>query len=239
MWRQGAPRRAFDRWRQAVPGTSFKAQTVPDSFRELPMLYVGLTGNIASGKSEVARLLAARGATIIDADVLAREAVRPGSFGFQRIVERWGSQVVAEDGTLDRVALRRIVFNDRSQLNELNAIVHPEVARLRDMLLSASAERGDAIVIYDIPLLFETNAADEFDAIILVDAPKAVRLDRLMRARGLDATEALNMITAQMPSELKRSRSDFVIDNDGTLAHLEGQTEAVWQSLQERASQTR
>jgi dephospho-CoA kinase len=192
------------------------------------MLYVGLTGNIASGKSEVTRLLQERGATIIDADVLAREAVLPETMAFRRIVERWGDRVVASDGTLDRGALRRIVFEDRAQLDELNAIVHPEVAALRDARIAEATARGDKIVVYAVPLLFEANMADEFDRIVLVDAPTNVRLQRLIRTRGLDATEALNMITAQMPAEIKRVRADFVIENSGTLEELERQVELLW-----------
>jgi dephospho-CoA kinase len=199
------------------------------------MLYVGLTGNIASGKSEVARFLTDWGATIIDADVLAREAVRPGSSAFQRIIDRWGNQVVSDDGTLDRGALRRIVFGDRAQLDELNTIVHPEVAALRDTYIEEAEDRGDTIVVYAIPLLFEANMADEFDVIVLVDAPKHVRLERLMRTRGLDATEAMNMITSQMPTELKRGQSDFVIENGGSLEDLERQTREIWTILQQRA----
>src|SRR5918912_1628705 len=117
------------------------------------MLLVGLTGNIASGKSTVARMLAERGATIIDADVLARRAVETGTPAYAKVLERWGSKVVAADGHLDRAALRGIVFSNPAQLEELNAIVHPEVERMRDRLVAAAVERGDKIVVCDIPLL--------------------------------------------------------------------------------------
>src|SRR5690349_8590127 len=118
------------------------------------MLLVGLTGNIASGKSTVSRLLAAHGATIVDADLLAREAVRVGTPAYERIVARWGRDVLSPDGVLDRGALRTRVFHDPTELEALNAIVHPEVARLRDEALDAARARGDQIVVCDIPLLF-------------------------------------------------------------------------------------
>ena len=195
------------------------------------MLLVGLTGNIASGKSTVAHLLAARGATIIDADVLARRAVDAGTAAYQEIVGRWGTDVLSADGYLDRGALRRRVFQDIEELEELNRIVHPEVARMRDRLVAEARERGDKIVVCDIPLLFENKLMDGFDCIVLVDAPRPTRLDRLVRTRGLTETEALDMIAAQMPAELKRARADFVIDNDGTLTQLERRVQDVWAEL--------
>ncbi|MFL5575267.1 MAG: dephospho-CoA kinase [Gemmatimonadaceae bacterium] len=199
------------------------------------MLLVGLTGNIASGKSTVAHLLAARGATIIDADVLARRAVEAGMPAYHTIVERWGRDVLSADGFLDRGALRRRVFQDQSELEELNQIVHPEVARMREQLVAEARERGDRIVVCDVPLLFENNMADEFACIVLVDAPRPMRLDRLVRTRGLQETEAMDMIAAQMPAELKRARADFVIDNTSTLAELEARVDEVWEALSAEA----
>jgi dephospho-CoA kinase len=200
------------------------------------MLLVGLTGNIASGKSTVARRLAARGATIIDADVLARRAVQIGTPAHTAIVERWGNAVLAPDGVIDRAALRERVFSDHAQLEELNAIVHPEVARLRDRLLAEARTRGDQLVVSDIPLLFERHLADEFDRIVLVDAPRTMRLERLVRDRRLREDEAMNMITAQMPAELKRARADFVIDNQGSRAELDARVDAVWAALAAEAA---
>jgi dephospho-CoA kinase len=198
-------------------------------------LLVGLTGNIASGKSTVARLFADRGATIIDADVLARQAVEPGSDGLARIVDRWGDDVLDGDGQLDRAALRVRVFPDHDELEALNDIVHPEVTRRRDRLIAEARERGDRIVICDIPLLFERHLAGEFHRIVLVDAPRPVRLERLMRDRHLDETDALDMIAAQMPAELKRARADFVIDNTATLAALDAKVAPVWAALEREA----
>jgi dephospho-CoA kinase len=196
------------------------------------MILIGLTGNIASGKSEVAKMLADRGATIIDADELAREAVRPETQALRDIVKRWGKEIVKEDGTLDRGALRRIVFADRDELDALNRIVHPGVTRMQDREVARAKERGDPIVVCVIPLLFERNLVDEFDAIVLVDAPRPVRLERLVTNRGLEETEAMNMIAAQMPAELKRARADYFIDNGGSLDQLERDVDALWSSLQ-------
>ncbi|HET7612628.1 MAG TPA: dephospho-CoA kinase [Gemmatimonadaceae bacterium] len=196
------------------------------------MLLIGLTGNIASGKSEVARMLGERGATVIDADVLSREAVEPDTQALKDIVKRWGKDILKPDGSLDRKALRRIVFADQNELDALNRIVHPGVMRLRDREIARARERGDAIVVCVIPLLFERNLVEEYDAIVLVDAPRPLRLERLVATRGLDETEAMNMIAAQMPAELKRARADYCIDNDGSIEDLEREVDALWSSLQ-------
>jgi dephospho-CoA kinase len=195
------------------------------------MLLVGLTGNIASGKSTVAQLLSERGATIIDADVLARRAVERGSKAFDAIVKRWGTSMLAPDGHLDRAALRRVVFGHPAELEALNEIVHPEVERLRELRISEARARADRIVVCDIPLLFEKKMVEHFDRIVLVDAPRPLRLERLVKDRGLRETEAMDMIAAQMPAELKRARADFVIDNATTLTELERRVNDVWASL--------
>ena len=200
------------------------------------MLLVGLTGNIASGKSIVAQLLSERGATIIDADVLARRAVERGTPAYQAIVERWGPGLVSPGGSLDRSALRRLVFANAEQLEQLNRIVHPEVELLADRLVAAARERGDRIVVLDIPLLFEKKMVDRFDRIVLVDAPRSLRLDRLVKDRGLPEAEAMAIIATQMPAALKRARADFVIYNVGTIAELEAKVQDVWSALLQSAA---
>ncbi len=195
------------------------------------MLLVGLTGNIASGKSEVARQFAELGATIIDADLLAREAVRPGQPALAAITERFGAGITAADGTLDRAALRAKVFADPRELEALNAILHPDIGHRRDRLVAAARARGDRIVVCDIPLLFERNLVADYQVVVLVDAPRELRLDRLVRDRGLAEAEAMRMIAAQMPAELKRARADLIIDNSGSREVLAQRVREVWHEL--------
>jgi dephospho-CoA kinase len=215
-------------------GVSVAAQTLRRTLAR--MIRIGLTGNIASGKTEVADLLGARGATIVDADELAREVVAPGTEALERIRERWGDDIVSGDGTLKRDELRQRVFSDAEQLEALNAIVHPEIARLRDERIAAAREAGVKVLVYVAPLLFERHLADEFDKIVLVDAPRELRFDRLVRVRGVDEAEAMNMIAAQMPAELKRARADYIIDNIGSLEDLRAGVERVWRDLEREAS---
>jgi dephospho-CoA kinase len=195
------------------------------------MKVIGLTGNIGSGKSTVADLLAERGATIVDADVLSREVVTPGSPALEAIVARWGPSVLGTDGSLDRSALRKIVFNDRHELDALNEIVHPEITRLRGAEVEAARAHGDRVVVCVVPLLFERHLADEFDFIVLVDAPRALRLERIVRDRGLQEGDAMDMIASQMPADLKRARADWVIENTGSLEDLEREVDRLWDKL--------
>jgi dephospho-CoA kinase len=199
------------------------------------MLNVALTGNIAAGKSAVALLLRHWGATVIDADEIVREVQAPGGPVMGEIAARFGASVVQADGSLDRPALRRRVMADPEALAALNRIVHPAVQTRRAELMAAARSRGDRLVVSDIPLLFEAADPGEFDVIVLVDAPEAVRLARLMEHRGLDREEARRMIEAQMPSREKRARSDYVIENDGDRAALERAAKMVWRALQSRA----
>jgi dephospho-CoA kinase len=203
------------------------------------MLKVGLTGNIASGKSTVARVWTSLGAHLIDADQLARQAVESGSPGLRAIVEEWGSSVLDEAGGLDRAALREIVFGDPAARARLESIVHPAVAALRDREYRRLEDAGADVVVADIPLLFEVGMEDEFDLVVLVDAPEAVRRDRIVRERGLSAEQADRMIAAQMPAAEKRAGADLVIENDGTLEQLEARARAAWAFVQTAAIQTR
>jgi dephospho-CoA kinase len=196
-----------------------------------PTLHVGLTGNIASGKSTVAELLAAHGATIIDADQLAREAVRPGTPGHAAVVARFGPEAVAPDGSLDRAHLRRVVFADPALRDALSAIVHPEVGRLREARLAEARARGDRIVVSDIPLLFEVGLEHTVDGVILVDAPEAARLARLTELRGLPESEARAMMAAQAPAAEKRRRATWIVDNDGSRAQLAQRVAELWRRL--------
>lgn len=195
------------------------------------MRLIGLTGNIASGKSAVADLLKDRGATIIDADLLAREAVMKGSPALEAIKYKWGEDILDDEGNLDRAALRHKVFEDQTDLDALNEIVHPEVRRLRTKAVAAARARGDSVVVCVVPLLFERHLADDFDTIILVDAPRSIRLERIVRDRGLDEAEGMKMIAAQMPADLKRARADVVIENAGSREELEREVDRVWHEI--------
>lgn len=195
------------------------------------MLVLGLTGNIAAGKSAVAARLAALGAPVIDADLLAREAVAPGTPALEAIVARFGPSVLAANGELDRAALRAIVFADAAAREALNAIVHPEVDRLRRAALERHRAAGAAVVVCDIPLLFEAGLEGAVDRIVLVDAPAALRRERLVRDRGLSPAEADAMIAAQMPAELKRPKSQYILDNSGSREALDAQVDALWAEL--------
>jgi dephospho-CoA kinase len=196
------------------------------------LLHIGLTGNIASGKSTVTELFRRWGAIVIDADLLAREAQRPGTPVFAAIVERFGHDVVRADGELDRAVLRARVMAAPAERAALNAIVHPEVRRRAEVLIEDARRAGGRIVVSDIPLLFETDDPERFDAVVLVDAPPALRRARLMQHRGLSADEADAMLAAQMSADAKRPRSTHVIDNAGTFEDLERRARQVWQQLE-------
>lgn len=179
----------------------------------------------------MADLFAERGATIIDADILAREAVMKGSAALESIVARWGRSVLDRAGNLDRTALRHRVFEDQSDLDALNAIIHPEVARRRSEQVAAARARGDRVVVCVIPLLFERHLTEDFDTIVLVDAPRSIRLERIVRDRKIDEAEAMKMIASQMPADLKRARADYVIENAGSREELEAEVDRVWREI--------
>ena len=195
------------------------------------MLLVGLTGNIASGKSTVADMLVRRGATLIDADVLAREALAAGSPGLEAVKRRWGPAVIAEDGSLDRAHLRQIVFSNDADREALNAIVHPAVEERRAVLVEEARARGARIVVCDIPLLYEKDLAARFDIVVLVDAPRSLRLERLVDERGLSTADANAMMDAQMSADAKRKRADYVLDNAGKHGELEKKVDDLWAKL--------
>jgi dephospho-CoA kinase len=203
------------------------------------MLSVALTGNIASGKSTVAELFRAWGATLIDADRLVRDAQAPGSPVLRAIAARFGPDLIDAAGRLDRKALRHRVMGDPAALADLNRLVHPDVLRRRAALEREARDRGDRIVVSDIPLLFEAADPAAFDAIVLVDAPEPVRRARLLAQRGLSADDADRMLAAQAPSGPKRERSTFVIDNNGDRTALEARAREVWTQLLARADHAR
>lgn len=201
------------------------------------MLLVGLTGGIGSGKTTVARMLEERGAVVFDADVLARDAIAPATPGHDRVVERFGPNVLAPGGDIDREALASTVFADPAARRDLEAIVHPEVRRL--FAESTEAYRDtDAVVVFSAPLLVETGMHTAFEVLIVVSAPVETQVDRLLRDRGMSEPAIRGRIGAQLPLEEKAEVADILIDNEGTLEELEGQVERAWDDLRARAAAT-
>lgn len=199
------------------------------------MLRVCLTGNAGAGKTSVIALFKQWGAAVIDSDQLAREAVVPGSPALAAIFKRFGDDLRLADGSLDRAALRRRVMGDDEQRAVLNAIVHPEVARLTAERSAEAKRCGAAILVADIPLLFEVLDPAAWEVVVLVDAPEALRRERLIKERDFPPGEADDLIKAQLPSRIKRDWSHLIIDNDGSRETLEQRARAAWEKLQERA----
>ncbi|MFJ5060977.1 dephospho-CoA kinase [Streptomyces nigra] len=197
------------------------------------MLKVGLTGGIGAGKSEVSRLLVEHGAVLIDADRIAREVVAPGTPGLAAVVEEFGEDVLAADGSLDRPRLGSIVFADPERLAVLNSIVHPLVGARSRELEDAAAE--DAVVVHDVPLLTENGLAPLYDLVIVVDADPGTQLDRLVRLRGMTEDDARARMAAQATREQRRAIADIVIDNDVPLDELRRRVKDVWEDLVRRA----
>jgi dephospho-CoA kinase len=202
------------------------------------MLLVGLTGGIGSGKSTVADLLAERGAVVIDADDLARRAVAPGTAGFDRVVETFGRDILGPDGAIDRATLANIVFADPSRLRELEAIIHPEVARLLVESLEPYRDTDD-VIVYAVPLLAERGMAQGFDVVVVVVADVDRRIERLMRDRGMTAEEVRARVAAQLTDEERARVADVLLDNDGEPERLIPQVNRLWTDLTTRAAAVR
>jgi dephospho-CoA kinase len=197
------------------------------------MIAVGLTGGIGSGKSTVAHLLVERGAVLVDADQLAREVVEPGTEGLDRVVERFGREVLLPDGNLDRAKVASIVFSDEAALMDLNAIVHPAVGILMAERITALEPTGE-IVVLDIPLLVEGGARDRFPVagILVVDAPVQLAVERLVSSRGMDRADAERRVAAQASRPQRLASADFVILNVGTVAELGLMVDRAWAWMQ-------
>lgn len=203
------------------------------------MLLVGLTGGIGSGKSEVARRFAELGAVVVDADVIAREVVAPGTPGLAQVVEAFGPDVLAPDGSLDRDGMAARVFGDDEARQRLNAIVHPLVGARTFELIAAAAEADpDAIVVNDVPLLVEAGLADRYQAVIVVAAEPQTQLRRLVEQRGMTEADARARIAAQAPLADKLAVADYVVRNDGSLDDLSQQVKEVWRALAARVGRT-
>lgn len=189
--------------------------------------FVGLTGGIGSGKSSVARRLAEHGALVVDADAIAREVVAPGTPGLDAVRERFGNDVIAADGSLNRPALGGLVFADEQARKDLEGITHPLIAE-RTAQLVIEAAPGQ-VIVHDIPLLVELQRQGDYDLVVIVDAPLEVRLERLQRDRGMSREEAESRIRSQASTEQRRGVADAWIDNDGDRAALDAAVDAVWE----------
>lgn len=193
---------------------------------------VALTGGVASGKSTVSAMLAELGAVVIDADLLAREVVAPGTDGLAEVVAAFGPEVLTDTGELDRAALGAIVFADEQRRRSLEAIIHPRV-RARAAELEAAASPG-ALVVHDIPLLVETERAGEFDVVIVVDVPVATQVERMVGLRGMTEAEAHARIAAQASREERAAAATYLIDNTGSLEALRARVEEIATELASR-----
>jgi dephospho-CoA kinase len=195
------------------------------------MKRLGLTGGIGSGKSTVARMLAERGAVVVDADQIARELVEPGGAALAELVTEFGPRILQADGSLSRGELAALAFSDPRAIERLNAIMHP--------LIGAEAQRRindepqAAVVVYDMPLLVETGQADLVDLVVVVDVPEAVQLDRAVRLRGLDEADVQRRMSVQASRQDRLARADVVIDNSGSLPQTHEQVDQLWDRLVE------
>lgn len=201
------------------------------------MLLIGLTGGVATGKSTVAKLFKACGAEVIDADALARQVVQPGNPAWRDIVRLYGEQVLEPDRTLNRPALARIVFRDPRKLHALSGIIHPRVARQQSRLTRDIARKDPhAIVVYDVPLLFEAGVDKRVDRIVVVAADRETQITRLQRRNHLTRTEALRRIRSQMPLAQKVKRADYAIDGTLPLAQLKRSVKDVYARLRQESN---
>lgn len=199
------------------------------------MLLVALTGGIGTGKSSVASALVQRGAALVDADAVVKELQAPGEAVYVAMVERWGEPIVAADGQLDRQAIANIVFNDKDELTELNAIVHPAVRKEMERQVDSYRD-SNQVVILDIPLLGEGDAEKRgAAAVIVVDCPPEFAIERLIEHRGFDRADAQARIAAQATREERLALADFVVDNSGDQVQLDAEVSRCWNWLQSMA----
>lgn len=194
------------------------------------MIRVGLTGGIGAGKSTVARMLAQRGAVVVDGDDIARELVVPGAPALAEIVSRFGAGILRPDGTLDRSGLADIVFPDPAALADLDSIMHPRIAERSAQMLADAGRAGLPVVVYDMPLLVEGGQADEFDVVVVVHAPMTVRLARLAM-RGVRVADARARMARQATDEQREAVADVLIDNSGDEADLIAQVDRAWELI--------
>lgn len=193
------------------------------------MRRVGLTGGIGSGKSTVATMLEARGAVVVDADLIARQLVEPGGAALAELVTEFGPRILTEDGSLSRAELAAMAFSDQRATERLNAIMHPLIREEAARQLEEQPEA--AVVVYDMPLLVETGQEDLVDVVVVVDVPEETQVDRAVRLRGLDEDDVMRRMAVQASRSDRLAAADVVIDNNGPLSETEAQVDALWGSL--------
>ena len=202
------------------------------------MFLVGLTGGIGSGKSTVAAGLAARGAAVVDADAVSREIMEPGGAAYGPVVERFGSSIVGADGRIDRAAVAAVVFHDPDALADLNSITHPIIGTVMFERMIEASERAE-IVVLDIPLLtIATKDRFTFSAVVVVDTPEDLAVQRLVGQRNFSEEDARARIAAQISREERRGLADLVVDNSGTREDLEAEVDRAWDWLKAKAAAT-
>lgn len=223
-------------WAVGFPAAHTPLKTRRTRYTQAVFL-IGLTGGIAAGKSTIANRLALHGATVLNADQIARDAVAPGTPALSSIVDRFGPGVLNTDGTLNRAALGEVVFADAAKLAQLNEIVHPAVAEYtRQLLASIELTTPTAIVVYDVPLLIEAKVDHGWDLVVVAIADAAVRRERLIHDRGMDPLEADRRIAAQTTDEERREVADVIIETGTTLDETNRQTDALWDDIQRLAT---
>lgn len=196
------------------------------------MIRAALTGGIGSGKSSVSRLLADRGALVVDADQISRDLVRPGEQALTEILERFGSDLLQTDGRLDRAALAARVFSNDEDLADLNAIMHPRIANRTAHLLAAAPP--DSVLVYDMPLLVENGATGGWDTVVVVHAPREARIRRLMTGRGMTRGDVTARMAAQATDQERLEVANVVIDNSGDEGDLSAAVDRAWQAITSR-----
>ncbi len=192
---------------------------------------VGLTGGIGAGKSTVADMFSKLGAVVVRSDELARQVIEPNTPGFQKVLSRFGNQILQENGSIDRQKLAQIVFNDSKALKDLEEIIHPLVRNKTNELIDSQTQ--ETIVVNEVPLLLEKNMENLFDFLVVVVSSEKNRINRLLK-RGISEEEAMKRMRLQVNDELRKSSADFLISNDGSIDQLEADVAKVWQALLER-----
>lgn len=199
------------------------------------VLRIAVTGGAGSGKSTVCRHFQKAGAFVVDLDRLSREAVAPGSAALKKVTERFGAQVIADEGTLDRARLRQIIVADRRARRDLENIIHPEVLRRMRELMDGAEDAGAGLLVAEVPLLYEAGLEDAFDRVILVCAPEGERVRRIVERDAVPAGQAEALVRVQMPESEKRRRADIVVENGGRPGELAGAVERLFRQLAAKA----